>query len=52
MVLCNDDSYYVGIASDVAERIKRHNWGALDLVIPRADGRSGWFGANLLRLAW
>ena len=27
MVQCNDDSYYVGIASDVAERIKRHNWG-------------------------
>jgi len=27
MVRCKDGSLYVGIANDVAERIKRHNWG-------------------------
>jgi len=27
MVRCNDGSFYVGIASDVEERVKRHNWG-------------------------
>jgi predicted GIY-YIG superfamily endonuclease len=27
MVRCKDDSLYVGIASDVDERVKRHNWG-------------------------
>ncbi|HXU19193.1 MAG TPA: GIY-YIG nuclease family protein [Verrucomicrobiae bacterium] len=27
MVRCNDGSLYVGIARDVAERVKRHNWG-------------------------
>jgi putative endonuclease len=27
MVRCFDDSLYVGIASDVEKRIKRHNWG-------------------------
>ncbi len=27
MVRCKDGSFYVGIANDVAERIKRHNWG-------------------------
>src|SRR5258708_34539546 len=27
MVRCRDDSFYVGIANDVEERIKRHNWG-------------------------
>jgi putative endonuclease len=27
MVRCRDGSFYVGIANDVAERIKRHNWG-------------------------
>ena len=27
MVRCKDSSLYVGIASDVAERVKRHNWG-------------------------
>jgi len=27
MVRCADDSLYVGIASDVKERVKRHNWG-------------------------
>jgi putative endonuclease len=28
VVRCKDDSLYVGIATDVAERVKRHNWGA------------------------
>ena len=27
MVRCVDGSFYVGIANDVEERIKRHNWG-------------------------
>jgi putative endonuclease len=27
MVLCRDASLYVGIATDVPERVKRHNWG-------------------------
>jgi predicted GIY-YIG superfamily endonuclease len=27
MVRCRDGSLYVGIAKDVANRIKRHNWG-------------------------
>ena len=27
MVRCRDDSFYVGIANDVTERVKRHNWG-------------------------
>ncbi|HEV2313736.1 MAG TPA: GIY-YIG nuclease family protein [Candidatus Acidoferrales bacterium] len=27
MVQCKDGSLYVGIASDVSERVKRHNWG-------------------------
>ncbi|MGH9729417.1 MAG: GIY-YIG nuclease family protein [Candidatus Acidiferrales bacterium] len=27
MVRCKDGSLYVGIASDVAARVKRHNWG-------------------------
>jgi len=27
IVRCKDDSLYVGIATDVAERVKRHNWG-------------------------
>ena len=27
MVRCRDGSFYVGIASDVEERVKRHNWG-------------------------
>ena len=27
MVRCKDDSFYVGIATDVSERVKRHNWG-------------------------
>jgi predicted GIY-YIG superfamily endonuclease len=27
MVRCRDGSFYVGIANDVEERIKRHNWG-------------------------
>jgi predicted GIY-YIG superfamily endonuclease len=27
MVRCRDGSFYVGIANDVGERIKRHNWG-------------------------
>jgi predicted GIY-YIG superfamily endonuclease len=27
IVRCNDESFYVGIARDVPERIKRHNWG-------------------------
>jgi len=27
MVRCRDASLYVGIASDVGERVKRHNWG-------------------------
>jgi len=26
MVRCSDRSFYVGIANDVEERIKRHNW--------------------------
>ena len=27
MVRCRDASFYVGIANDVEERVKRHNWG-------------------------
>ena len=27
MVRCNDGSFYVGIAIDVEDRVKRHNWG-------------------------
>jgi len=27
MVRCKDDSLYVGIATDVEARVKRHNWG-------------------------
>ena len=27
MVRCSDGLLYVGIATDVAERVKRHNWG-------------------------
>jgi len=27
MVRCKDGSLYVGIATDPAERVKRHNWG-------------------------
>jgi predicted GIY-YIG superfamily endonuclease len=27
MVRCRDGSFYVGIANDVEERVKRHNWG-------------------------
>ncbi len=27
MVCCSDGSLYVGIATDVEERVKRHNWG-------------------------
>jgi len=27
MVRCRDGSFYVGIGTDVAERVKRHNWG-------------------------
>ena len=27
MLRCKDDSFYVGIATDVDERVKRHNWG-------------------------
>jgi putative endonuclease len=27
MVRCRDGSLYVGIAADLAERVKEHNWG-------------------------
>ncbi len=27
MVRCRDASFYVGVATDVEERVKRHNWG-------------------------
>ena len=27
MVRCNDGSLYVGVATDVEERVKEHNWG-------------------------
>ncbi len=27
MLQCKDGSIYVGIANDVEERVKRHNWG-------------------------
>jgi putative endonuclease len=27
MVECRDRSFYVGIATDVEERVRRHNWG-------------------------
>jgi predicted GIY-YIG superfamily endonuclease len=27
MVRCKDASFYVGIAIDVEDRVKRHNWG-------------------------
>ena len=27
MVQCKDGSFYVGIANDVEERVRRHNWG-------------------------
>jgi putative endonuclease len=28
MVRCADRSFYVGIATDVEQRVQRHNWGA------------------------
>ena len=28
MLKCGDGSLYVGIATNVSERVKRHNWGA------------------------
>ena len=27
LVRCSDGSFYAGIATDVNERVKRHNWG-------------------------
>ena len=27
MVRCRDDSIYVGVATDVGNRVKEHNWG-------------------------
>jgi putative endonuclease len=27
MLRCKDGSFYVGIAMDVEERVRRHNWG-------------------------
>jgi predicted GIY-YIG superfamily endonuclease len=27
IVRCSDDSLYVGIATDIEKRVKRHNWG-------------------------
>ena len=27
MLQCSDASFYVGIAVDVEERVRRHNWG-------------------------
>jgi predicted GIY-YIG superfamily endonuclease len=27
MLRCSDSSFYVGIAIDVDDRVKRHNWG-------------------------
>ena len=27
MLRCSDSSFYVGIAIDVEDRVKRHNWG-------------------------
>jgi putative endonuclease len=27
MVRCADDSFYIGVATEVEERIKEHNWG-------------------------
>jgi len=27
MLRCNDGSLYVGVARDLAERVKEHNWG-------------------------
>ncbi|MGH9713039.1 MAG: GIY-YIG nuclease family protein [Candidatus Acidiferrales bacterium] len=27
IVRCSDDSLYVGIATDIEQRVKRHNWG-------------------------
>ena len=27
MVRCADDSFYIGVATDVGERVKEHNWG-------------------------
>jgi predicted GIY-YIG superfamily endonuclease len=27
MVRCRDGSFYVGVATDVANRLKEHNWG-------------------------
>ncbi len=27
MVRCRDGAFYIGIATDVEERVKRHNWG-------------------------
>ena len=27
MVRCRDESLYVGVATDVRERVKEHNWG-------------------------
>ena len=27
MLRCRDGAYYVGVATDVQERVKEHNWG-------------------------
>jgi putative endonuclease len=27
MVRCADASFYIGVATDIGERIKEHNWG-------------------------
>ena len=27
MVRCRDGAFYIGIATDIEERVKRHNWG-------------------------
>jgi putative endonuclease len=50
MVRCSDASFYVGIATDVEERVKRHNWG----VGPEFTAKRRpveWFGKNAAEAA-
>ena len=45
MVRCKDESLYVGIATDLAERVKEHNWESEQALL-RDDGQLCWFGGK------
>ena len=52
MLKCRDDSLYVGIATDVDERVKRHNWGVGPEFTARRREREikGWSRERKLEL--